>query len=47
MLKQLPSYMNSIGLRKTFEIISCYYDIRKPEVDNEDKNINIFFDVIL
>ena len=39
--------MNSIGFRKTFQIIASYYQIRKPEADSEDTNIDNFFKVIL
>lgn len=47
MLRQLPDYMNAIGLRRTFQVISTYYDIMKPETDNEDSNVNVLFTSLL
>ena len=47
MLRQLPQYMNAIGFRRTFQIISAYFEIRKPETDNEDCNVNEFMNTVL
>lgn len=47
MLKQLPDYMNAIGFRRTFDIISIYFEIRKPETDDEDCNVREFMDTML
>lgn len=47
MLKQLPDYMNAIGFRRTFEIISVYFEIRKPETDDEDCNVKEFMGTML
>lgn len=43
MMRQLPDYMNAIGIRRTFTIISTYIEIRKPyEEGKEDSNLNSF-----
>lgn len=47
MLKQLPDYMNAIGFRRTFQIIAAYFEIRKPEVDDEDCNVKEFMSTML
>jgi hypothetical protein len=47
MLRQLPDYMNAIGLRRTFQVVSTYYDIVKPEVDDEDCNVKALFQALL
>lgn len=47
MLQQLPFYMNDIGLRRTFQVISTYLEVMKPEADQEDPNIKTLFEYIL
>lgn len=47
MLKQLPDYMNAVGFRRTFQIIAAYFEVRKPETDSEDCNVDAFMNAVL